>query len=178
MIVPSMQASRSPEGAPQRPSPLSSPPQLRPKRLPFGRQSWQRQDCTPRHRTSIFLQALRHDGEAGSAPEGPARRALQLDAPCCIHGDCAGHGLCWSRCSFMPRCERGPRIMVRPYKLEGTTRGGSDRSTVEPCSSEPPRVMLSSTAQREPATVATGARSLVGTSVKLTRLVGRKIFRL
>ena len=78
--------------APNGPSPSFFPPSaVRPKRLPFGRQNWRLAGAA--HiaiaRASSFRRSVMI---VRPLVRLRARQALQLDAPCCMHGECAEHG--------------------------------------------------------------------------------------
>ena len=78
--------------APNGPPPSFFPPSaVRPKRLPFGRQNWRLAGAahiaiaraSPFRRSVMIVRPV---------ARLRARQALQLDAPCCIHGECVEHG--------------------------------------------------------------------------------------
>ena len=78
--------------APNGPSPSFFPPSaVRPKRLPFGWQNWRLAGAA--HiaiaRASSFRRSVMI---VRPLVRLRARQALQLDAPCCMHGECAEHG--------------------------------------------------------------------------------------
>ena len=74
------------------PPPSFFPPSaVRPKRLPIGRQNWRLAGAA--HiaiaRASSFRRSVMI---VRPVVRLRARQALQLDAPCCIHGECVEHG--------------------------------------------------------------------------------------